>query len=79
MPAGTEVELINGKYYVRSGDHYYGGFSKNDVQTTDDGKIVLNKDKNTSTRAYKKVSNGKKVATDDILGRQNHSDRKSVV
>lgn len=73
VPAGTEVELINGKYYVRSGDHYYGGFSKNDVQTTDDGKIVLNKDKNTSTRAYKKVSNGKKVATDDILGRQNHS------
>ena len=73
VPAGTEVELINGKYYVRSGDHYYGGFSKNDVQTTDDGKIVLNKDKNTSTRAYKKVSDGKKVATDDILGRQNHS------
>lgn len=73
VPAGTEVELINGKYYVRSGDHYYGGFSKSDVQTTDDGKIVLNKDKNTSTRAYKKVSNGKKVATDDILGRQNHS------
>lgn len=73
VPAGTEVELINGKYYVRSGNHYYGGFSKNDVQTTDDGKIVLNKDKNTSTRAYKKVSNGKKVATDDILGRQNHS------
>lgn len=73
VPAGTEVELINGKYYIRSGDHYYGGFSKNDVQTTDDGKIVLNKDKNTSTRAYKKVSNGKKVATDDILGRQNHS------
>lgn len=73
VPAGTEVELINGKYYVKSGDHYYGGFSKNDVQTTDDGKIVLNKDKNTSTRAYKKVSNGKKVATDDILGRQNHS------
>lgn len=73
VPAGTEVELINRKYYVRSGDHYYGGFSKNDVQTTDDGKIVLNKDKNTSTRAYKKVSNGKKVATDDILGRQNHS------
>lgn len=31
VPAGTEVELINGKYYVRSGDHYYGGFSKNDV------------------------------------------------
>lgn len=51
VPAGTEVELINGKYYVKSGDHYYGGFSKNDVQTTDDGKIVLNKDKNTSTRA----------------------------
>lgn len=73
VPAGTEVELINSKYYVRSGDHYYGGFSKNDVQTTDDGKIVLNKDKNTSTRAYKKVSDGKKVATDDILGRQNHS------
>ena len=73
VPAGTEVELFGGKYYVKSGDHYYGGFSKSDVQTTDDGKIVLNKDKNTSTRAYKKVSNGKKVATDDILGRQNHS------
>ena len=40
VPAGTEVELINGKYYVKSGDHYYGGFSKSDVQTTDDGKTV---------------------------------------
>ena len=73
VPAGTEVELINGKYYVKSGDHYYGGFSKSDVQTTEDGKTVLNKDKNTSTLAYKKTKNGKKVATDDILGRQNHS------
>ena len=45
VPAGTEVELINGKYYVKSGDHYYGGFSKSDVQTTEDGKTVLNKDK----------------------------------
>lgn len=61
VPAGTEVELINGKYYVRSGDHYYGGFSKNDVQTTDDGKIVLNKDKNTSTRAYKKSPTARRL------------------
>ena len=47
VPAGTEVELINGKYYVKSGDHYYGGFSKSDVQTTEDGKTVLINDKNT--------------------------------
>lgn len=31
VPAGTEVELIDGKYYVKSGDHYYGGFYKSDV------------------------------------------------
>ena len=45
VPAGTEVELINGKYYVKSGDHYYGGFYKSDVQTTEDGKTVLINDK----------------------------------
>ena len=54
VPAGTEVELIGGKYYVKSGDYYYGGFSKSDVQTKD-GKTVLNKDKtNISTSANKK-------------------------
>lgn len=45
VPAGTEVELFGGKYYVKSGDHYYGGFYKSDVQTTEDGKTVLNKDR----------------------------------
>ena len=55
VPAGTEVELFGGKYYVKSGDHYYGGFYKSDVQTTEDGKTVLNKDKKgTYTIAYKK-------------------------
>ena len=74
VPAGTEVELINGKYYVKSGDHYYGGFSKSDVQTTDDGKIVLNKDKNNiSTLAYKKTKNGKKVEKDYYVGPFTHS------
>lgn len=73
VPAGTEVELIGGKYYVKSGDHYYGGFNKSDVQTTDDGKIVLNKDKNTSTLAYKKTKNGKKVEKDYYVGPFTHS------
>jgi len=73
VPAGTEVELINGKYYVKSGDHYYGGFSKSDVQTTDDGKTVLINDKNTSTLAYKKTKNGKKVEKDYYVGPFTHS------
>lgn len=73
VPAGTEVELINGKYYVKSGNHYYGGFSKSDVQTTEDGKTVLNKDKNTSTLAYKKTKNGKKVEKDYYVGPFTHS------
>ena len=74
VPAGTEVELINGKYYVKSGDHYYGGFSKSDVQTTEDGKTVLNKDKKgTYTIAYKKTKNGKKVEKDYYNGPFTHS------
>ena len=73
VPAGTEVELINGKYYVRSGDHYYGGFSKSDVQTTEDGKTVLINDKNTYTLAYKKTKNGKKVEKDYYNGPFTHS------
>lgn len=74
VPTGTEVELINGKYYVKSGDHYYGGFSKSDVQTTDDGKIVLNNDKNNiSTLAYKKTKNGKNVEKDYYYGPYTHS------
>lgn len=74
VPAGTEVELIGGKYYVKSGDHYYGGFSKSDVQTTDDGKTVLSKDKKgTSTLAYKKTKNGKKVEKDYYVGPFTHS------
>ena len=73
VPAGTEVELINGKYYVKSGDHYYGGFSKSDVQTTEDGKTVLINDKNTSTLAYKKTKNGKKVGKDYYVGPFTHS------
>ena len=72
VPAGTEVELIDGKYYVRSGDHYYGGFYKSDVQTKD-GKTVLNKDKNTYTIAYKKTKNGKKVEKDYYNGPFTHS------
>ena len=73
VPAGTEVELINGKYYVRSGDHYYGGFSKSDVQTTEDGKTVLINDKNASTLAYKKTTNGKKVEKDYYVCPYTHS------
>lgn len=73
VPAGTEVELFGGKYYVKSGDHYYGGFYKSDVQTTEDGKTVLNKDKNTSTLAYKKTKNGKNVEKDYYNGPFTHS------
>ena len=74
VPAGTEVELINGKYYVKSGDHYYGAFSKNDIQTTEDGKTVLNKDKKgTYTLAYKKTKNGKKIEPDYYVGPFTHS------
>ena len=73
VPAGTEVELINGKYYVKSGDHYYGGFYKSDVQTTEDGKTVLINDKNTYTLAYKKTKNGKKVEKDYYNGPFTHS------
>lgn len=73
VPAGTEVELIGGKYYVKSGDYYYGGFSKSDVQTKD-GKTVLNKDKtNISTSANKKSKNGKKVEMDYYVGPFTHS------
>ena len=73
VPAGTEVELIDGKYYVKSGDHYYGGFYKSDVQTTEDGKTVLINDKNTYTLAYKKTKNGKKVEEDCYNGPFTHS------
>lgn len=73
VPAGTEVELIDGKYYVKSGDHYYGGFYKSDVQTTEDGKTVLINDKNTYTLAYKKTKNGKKVEKDYYVGPFTHS------
>lgn len=73
VPAGTEVELIGGKYYVKSGDHYYGGFYKSDVQTTEDGKTVLINDKNTYTLAYKKTKNGKKVEKDYYNGPFTHS------
>ena len=61
VPAGTEVELFGGKYYVKSGDHYYGGFSKSDVQTTEDGKTVLINDKNTSTLAYKRPKTARRL------------------
>lgn len=73
VPAGTEVKLIDGKYYVKSGDHYYGGFYKSDVQTTEDGKTVLINDKNTYTLAYKKTKNGKKVEKDYYNGPFTHS------
>ena len=73
VPAGTEVELIDGKYYVKSGDHYYGGFYKSDVQTTEDGKTVLINDKNTYTLAYKKTKNGEKVEKDYYNGPFTHS------
>lgn len=67
------MELINGKYYVKSGDHYYGGFYKSDVQTTEDGKTVLINDKNTYTLAYKKTKNGKRVEKDYYNGPFTHS------
>ena len=73
VPAGTEVELIGGKYYVKSGDHYYGGFYKSDVQPTEDGKTVLINDKNTYTLAYKKTKNGKNVEKDYYNGPFTHS------
>ena len=73
VPAGTEVELIDGKYYVKSGNHYYGGFYKSDVQTTEDGKTVLINDKNTYTLAYKKTKNGKKDEKDYYNGPFTHS------
>lgn len=74
VPAGTEVELINGKYYVKSGDHYYGEFKPSEVQTTKDGKTVLINDKNNiSTLAYKKTKNGKKVEKDYYVGPFTHS------
>lgn len=73
VPAGTEVELFGGKYYVKSGDHYYGGFYKSDVQTTEDGKTVLINDKNTYTIAYKKTKNGKNVEKDYYYGPYTHS------
>lgn len=64
---------FGGRYYVKSGDHYYGGFYKSDVQTTEDGKTVLNKDKNTYTIAYKKTKNGKNVEKDYYYGPYTHS------
>lgn len=73
VPAGTEVELFGGRYYVKSGDHYYGGFYKSDVQTTEDGKTVLINDKNTYTIAYKKTKNGKNVEKDCYYGPYTHS------
>ena len=74
VPAGTEVELINGKYYVKSGDHYYGEFKPSEVQITKDGKTVLINDKNNiSTLAYKKTKNGKKVEKDYYVGPYTHS------
>lgn len=73
VPAGTEVELFGGKYYVKSGDHYYGGFSKSEVQTTEDGKTVLINDKNASTLAYKKTKNGKNVEKDRYVCPYTHS------
>ena len=73
VPAGTEVELINGKYYVKSGDHYYGEFMPSEVQTTKDGKTVLINDKNASTLAFKKTKNGKKVEKDYYVGPFTHS------
>lgn len=73
VPAGTEVELIDGKYYVKSGDHYYGEFKPSEVQTTKDGKTVLINDKNAYTLAYKKTKDGKKVETDCYVGPYTHS------
>ena len=73
VPAGTEVELINGKYYVKSGDHYYGEFKPSEVQTTKDGKTVLINDKNASTLVFKKTKNGKKVEPDYYVGPFTHS------
>ena len=74
VPAGTEVELIGGKYYVKSGDYYYGGFKPSEVRTNEDGKTVLSKDMtNISTSANKKSKNGMKVEMDYYVGPFTHS------
>ena len=55
LEKGTEVVLIKGYYYVKSGDHYYGKLSKGStkVETTADGRTVLAESKsNVSTLVY---------------------------
>ena len=64
VTAGTAVKEINGKYYVERSYYdaakkityiyYYGGFSADKVNTTEDGKTVLKQDTEASTKLYKK-------------------------
>ena len=72
LEKGTEVVLINGYYYVKSGDHYYGKLSKGStkVETTADGRTVLTESKsNVSTLVYD--NKGKKDCAFGHYDRQN--------
>lgn len=53
VPAGTELVKIGKYYYVKSGDNYYGRFSKGSVTTNTDGTVTLTSTwKNVSTKVY---------------------------
>ena len=53
VEAGTELVKIGKYYYVKSGDNYYGRFSKGSVTTNTDGTFTLTSTrKNVSTKVY---------------------------
>lgn len=53
VEAGTELVKIGKYYYVKSGDNYYGRFSKSSVTTNTDGTFTLTSTrKNVSTKVY---------------------------
>ena len=53
VEAGTELVKIGNYYYVKSGDNYYGRFSKSSVTTNTDGTFTLTSTrKNVSTKVY---------------------------
>ena len=53
VEAGTELVKIGKYYYVKSGDNYYGRFSKGSVTTNTDGTVTLTSTwKNVSTKVY---------------------------
>lgn len=53
VEAGTELVKIGKYYYVKSGDNYYGRFSKGSVTTNTDGTFTLTStQKNVSTKVY---------------------------